>query len=58
MKSIYKTMIEENAAYTFTKRGAKWYVMDIEGGYTAGSGFPTKKAAMQFMENLKKKMGR
>ena len=58
MKSIFARMIDENAAYTFEKIGSKWYVKDIEGGYTAGSGFITKKAAMQFMANLEEKVRR
>ena len=56
MKSIFRSIIEENYNYTFTKRESKWYVENIDAGYLAGSGFPTKKAAVQFMTNLEKKI--
>ena len=56
MKSVYEMLIEENANYTFTKSHSKWYVENTDAGYLAGSGFPTKKAAVQFMKNLEKKI--
>ncbi len=56
MKSIYEMLIEENANYTFTKYRSQWYVENIDAGYLAGSGFQTKKDAVQFMANLEKKI--
>lgn len=54
MKSIYQTIIEENINYAIVKNGSKWYIENIDFGGLCGSGFPTKKAAMMFMDNLKK----
>ena len=56
MKSIFRTIIEENSPYTFEKIGSKWYVKDVECGYAVGGGFQTKKSAMQFMANLEKEI--
>lgn len=56
MKSIYKMLIEENANYDIVKVKSEWYIRDVDNGNLCGSGFVTKKAATEFMDNLKASM--